>query len=168
MSTKASKILQVIAFILFAVAFLFCIASIFAQAPIKRLYSASPEIMAIRSVPFAAIAAAVIHVVLALIYMLVVFGKPSRGATKAIGIIMAILFVVFDAVIIPLIGMLVTRLVSARGAYALASYSTLSSGVSAVTNILCVPATILMFISIGALFGKDPSKEEQAGGDMNG
>lgn len=169
MSTKASKILQVIAFALFALALLFSIAAIFAQTPIKRLYSASAEILSTRSVPFAAIAAAVIHVVLALIYMLVVFGKPSRGATKAVGIIMAILFVVFDAAVIPLIGMLATRLVSVRGSLALASYSTLSSGVSAITNILCVPATILMFISIGALFGKDPAKEaEQPGGSLNG
>jgi len=169
MSTKASRILQVIAFALFALALLFSIAAIFAQTPIKSLYGTSPEIMEIRSVPFAAIAAAVIHVVLALIYMLVVLGRPSRGAVKAVGIIMAILFVVFDAAIIPLIGMLATRLVSARGAYALASYSALSAGVSAITNILCVPATILMFLSIGALFGKDRSKEpEQPGGSLNG
>ena len=169
MSTKASKILQVIAFALFALALLVCIASIFAQTPIKKLYSASPEIMAVRSVPFAAIAAAVIHVVLALIFMLVVLGRPSKGAVKAVGIIMAVLFVIFDAAVIPLIGMFVTGLVGRHGSAALASYSTLSSGVSAITNILCVPATILMFISIGALFGKDPSREpEQPGGGANG
>jgi hypothetical protein len=168
MSTKASKILQVIAFALFALTLLVSIASIFAQVPIKRFYSASPEILAIRSVPFAAIAAAVIHVVLALIFMLVVFGRPSKGAVKAVGIIMAVLFVLFDAVLIPLIGVLVTNLVGRHGVNALSSYSVLSSGVSAITNILAVPATILMFIAIGALFGKDPSKEEQSGGDANG
>ena len=166
MSTKTSKILQLIAFILFAVALLVSIASIFAQVPIKRLYSSSEEILAIRSVPFASIAAAVIHVVLALIFMLVIFGKPSRGAVKALGIVMAALFVLFDALIIPLIGMGITGLVARRGATALSSYSVLSSGVSFVTSILSVPATILMFLSIGALFGKDPAKEEAQQGGM--
>ena len=166
MSTKTSKILQLIAFILFAVALLVSIASIFAQVPIKRLYGAGGEILAIRSVPFASIAAAIIHVVLALIFMLVIFGKPSRGAVKALGIVMAVLFVLFDALIIPLIGMGITGLVARRGAAAISSYSVLSSGVSFLTSILSVPATILMFLSIGALFGKDPAKEETQQGGM--
>ena len=161
MSTKASKILQLIAFILFALALVVSVASIFAQVPIKRLYGAGGEVLAIRSVPFAAIAAALIHVVLALIYMLVVFGKPSRGATKAVGIVMAVLFVLFDAIVIPVIGMGITAAVARRGTAFLSSYSALSSGVSSIMNILTVPATILMFLSVGALFGRDPAKEEE-------
>lgn len=71
---------------------------------------------------------------------------------------MAILFGVFDAILLPAGNGLIAMFVSRQGVDAIASNAALESVLSSI-RVLIVPAKILMFLSMGGMMGKDLSQE---------
>ena len=55
MSNKTSRNLQLAAVILFGIALLFAIVSVFMQVPIKKLYQQDQAVLAITSIPWPAL-----------------------------------------------------------------------------------------------------------------
>ena len=159
MSQKACKTLQIIAFIFFAFAFLLSIVSIFAQDLIKSIYNLPPESYEYRVIPYQTIAYSFVRTLFALIYLLIICGRPSRRGTIAITIVMAALFIAFNTVISPVVGTLFTSLSARAGAAALSAASVVNTGASWITGFFTAPATLLMFLSLGGACGKDFSRK---------
>ena len=154
MSNKTSRNLQCAAVILFGIALILTIVSIFAQAPLKGIINSDPEIGKITSVPWMAIVSIAFRLILSIICLLVIAGKPSRGSAIALTIVSAILLILSAMFIEPALGMVFTRLVSRSGANALISYNALSSVVSMLTGIFSAPASVLMLLSLGGCIPK--------------
>ena len=154
MSNKTSRNLQCAAVILFGIALILTIVSIFAQAPLKGFINSDPEIGKITSVPWMTIVSIAFRLILSIICLLVIAGKPSRGGAIALTIVSAILLILSAMFIEPALGMVFTRLVSRNGANALISYNALSSVVSMLTGIFSAPASVLMLLSLGGCIPK--------------
>ena len=154
MSNKTSRNLQCAAVILFGIALILTIVSIFAQAPLKGFINSDPEIGKITSVPWMAIVSIAFRLILSIICLLVIAGKPSRGSAIALTIVSAILLILSAMFIEPALGMVFTRLVSRGGANALISYNALSSVVSMLTGVFSAPASVLMLLSLGGCIPK--------------
>ena len=158
MSTKTCRTMQGIAFGLFALALFLCIALTFLQTPLKRFYLADEQTLTIRSIPYYSIITCLVYVILALVWLLVVHSRMSHGTIMSAGIILAILFGVFDAILLPAGNGLIAMFVSRQGVDAIASNAALESVLSSI-RVLIVPAKILMFLSMGGMMGKDLSQE---------
>ncbi|MBO4878969.1 MAG: hypothetical protein J5544_01780 [Clostridia bacterium] len=154
MSNKTSRNLQCAAVILFGIALILTIVSIFAQAPLKGFINSDPEIGKITSVPWMAIVSIAFRLILSIICLLVIAGKPSRGGAIALTIVSAILLILSAMFIEPALGMVFTRLVSRSGANTLISYNALSSVVSMLTGVFSAPASVLMLLSLGGCIPK--------------
>ena len=154
MSNKTSRNLQCAAVILFGIALILTIVSIFAQAPLKGFINSDPEIGKITSVPWMTIVSIAFRLILSIICLLVIAGKPSRGSAIALTIVSAILLILSAMFIEPALGMVFTRLVSRSGANALISYNALSSVVSMLTGVFSAPASVLMLLSLGGCIPK--------------
>ena len=158
MSTKTCRTMQGIAFGLFALALLLCIASIFLQTPLKRSVGLSEQGLAIHSIPYRSILTCVIYTILALVWLLAAQGRTSHSTIMTTGIVLAILFCAFDAILLSTGSALITMFVSRQGVDAIASNAALESVLSSI-RVLIVPAKILMFLSMGGMMGKDLSQE---------
>ncbi|MBQ7491076.1 MAG: hypothetical protein IJT76_00500 [Clostridia bacterium] len=158
MRTKTCRTLQSVAFFLFVLALLACVALFFLQTPVKRLYGVDEQVLAIRSIPYHSIIACLVYVILALVWLLVTYNRPSQGTIAAAGIVLAIFFGVFDAILLPAGNRLIAIFIGRQGVDALASNATLEEVVSSIRVLLTVPAKILMFLSIGGMLGQDPPK----------
>ena len=163
MSLKAAKTLQIIAFILFAFALLLSVVSIFAQNLIKSIYSSPADTYDVTVIPYQSIIYCFMRTLFALIYLLIICGHPTRKGTIAITIVMAILFIVFNTVISPVVSVIITGLMANYGTMMYAAYSVVSTGVSFITGLFTAPATILMFLSLGGACGKDYRLQSQPG-----
>ncbi len=156
MSLKTAKTLQIIAFALFAFALLLSVVSIFAQNLFKSLFGAPSDAYDIRVIPYQPILYCFVRTVLALIYLLIICGHPTRKGTIAITIVMTILFVLLDTVISPVVGTTITFLTgNSGGALSLAATNAVVNGVQLITRFFTIPAALLMFLSLGGACGKD-------------
>lgn len=159
MRTKTCKTIQRIAFGLFVLALFLCIALTFLQTPLKRFYLADEQTLTIRSIPYYSIITCLVYVILALVWLLVVHSRMSHGTIMSAGIILAILFGVFDAILLPAGNGLIAMFISRQSVDAFTSNAALEAVVSNVRVLLTVPAKILIFLSMGGRMGKDASPE---------
>ena len=160
MSIKACRILQIIAFVLFALALVLCGAVYALRTPLLRLFYHLPEQQSAgNDLPYLSICVSMVYFLISLVCLIVAFRRPSRKATIAVGITAAALFIVFDTVVFRLLSLLfnayyLRELDSIR--FAVNNY--LLAITSAVTAFLTVPAKGLLFLSLGGLMGKDLSQ----------
>ena len=154
MSNKTARTLQLTAVILFALALLFTVVSIFVQEPLKRLFGADPETAKLFSIPVASLISVGFRVLLSVICLVVIARRPSRGAAIALVIIAAVLLFLAGSVTEPLISMLIINAMSAQGMNALASYTALQQSVSLIGPLFTVPAGILMLLALGGCIPK--------------
>ena len=154
MSNKTARTLQLTAVILFALALLFTVVSIFVQEPLKRLFGADPETAKLFSIPVASLISVGFRVLLSVICLVVIARRPSRGAAIALVIIAAVLLFLAGSVTEPLISMIIIIAMSAQGMNALASYTALQQSVSMIGPLLTVPAGILMLLALGGCIPK--------------
>ena len=155
MSIKTCRVLQIIAFILFALAFLGAILAIPFQKTIISIYTSDPTVLSEFNFPWAALLRSFLLLIPALVYLILVFQRMAPGGTRATVIILAIVMGMTLALSIPLLDLLVTTLVGQEGQIAMVHYNYLNSAVSLITAFLLVPAEILMFLSMGGFCGKD-------------
>ena len=154
MSNKTSRNLQFAAVILFGIALIAGIVSIFVQAPLKRLMDPNPSLAEIVSVPWPSLIFAGFRLILSVICLIVIAGKPSRGGAIALTVVSAILLSVSSAVVEPVLNTALVSLIAKGGSDAFKSYSALSNVVSWIVNVLCVPAYVLMLLSLGGCIPK--------------
>ena len=161
MKVKTAQVLQIIATVLYLLSFIACIVSIFFQQEIKGLFAQDPAVINCRSVPYASLIISLVFLLLAVIYLILVLSIRSRGGSIAAVIIMAFLVIVIWIGMETVGSVFVNCMVAAEGATALASYSVLENAVRMGTEVLMIPATALMFLSMGGFCGK-PFKEKAA------
>ena len=155
MSVKTCRVLQIVAFVFFALAFLGSVLAIPFQKSLVSIYTSDPEILSQFHFPWQALLRSFLLLIPALIYLILVLQPMSPGGSKATVIVLAIHMGILLALILPLLSMFITTEVAREGQYALAHYNDLNGITSAVTSFLTVPAEILMFLSMGGFFGKD-------------
>lgn len=156
MNLKTARILQIVAFVLFALALLISIACVFAQGPIKKLSSANPDIMEAFVIPYQVIIPCFIRALLALIAHLILSNRPTRDVTAALTIVMTALFVILGVGLSnTLVNSLITGLIANRGASVLAAHSIVTGFASSAVSFFSTPATLLMFLALGGACGKD-------------
>ena len=159
MKVKTAQVLQIIATVLYLLSFIVGVVSIFFQQEIKRLFSADPAVINYRSVPYASLIMSLVFLLLAVIYLILILSVKSRGGSIAAVIIMFVLTVLLWIGMETAGSLFVNYMVAAEGAVALASYSVLENAVRMATDVLMIPATALMFLSMGGFQGK-PYKEK--------
>lgn len=161
MKVKSAQVLQIIATVLFLLAFIAAVVSIFFQYEIKQLFLAEKNVLNYRSVPYVSLITTLVLLFLAVIYLILVLSVRSRGGSIASVIVMAF-FTIFTAATLPSLGSLViTSIVAREGTIALTSYQSLETPVQMGVTCLVVPAFALMFMSMGGFAGK-PRKEKKA------
>ena len=161
MKVKSAQVLQIIATVLFLLAFIAAVVSIFFQYEIKQLFLAEKDVLNYRSVPYVSLITTLVLLFLAVIYLILVLSVRSRGGSIASVIVMAF-FTIFTAATLPSLGSLViTSIVAREGTIALTSYQSLETPVQMGVTCLVVPAFALMFMSMGGFAGK-PRKEKKA------
>ena len=159
MKHKTCIVLSALALFLRALALIAILTLTVFQEPVKRLYSVSEEIAAVRSVPWSAIVQALIWLILAGIILLVLLKRPGRGGTIALTIVSALLYAFFGVVVSGILQISVTQAISIQGAKEIASNSALSAALSMVTPFLATPASILSLLALGGACGKDFRRE---------
>lgn len=155
MSIKTCRVLQIIAFVLFAVTFLGIMLSIPLQRSIVSLYTTDPAILDHFDFPWAALARSVLYLLPALLYLIFVHRRMSPGGSRAVVIVFCIVMGVTLTVTGPLLDMLITSLAGKEGALAFTYYTSYNNAVSFISGFTIVPAEILMFLSMGGFYGKD-------------
>ena len=161
MKVKTAQVLQIIATVLYLLAFIACVVSIFFQYEIKSLMSASPEVLNIRSVPYHSLVTSLVLLFLAVVYLILVLSVRSRGGSIASVIVMAFFTILLLMGLLTAGKIFITWLVGrSGGAEELASYSALESAVSYGSSLLLIPATAFEFMSMGGFCGK-PRKEKK-------
>ena len=155
MKPKTCIVLSVLAVVLRALALIAILTLTVFQEPVKRLYSVSEEIAAVRSVPWSAIVQALIWLILAGIILLVLLKRPGRGGTIALTIVSALLYAFFGVVVSGILQISVTQAISIQGAKEIASNAALSNALAMVTPFLSTPASILSILALGGACGKD-------------
>lgn len=154
MSNKTSRNLQLAAVILFGIALLFAIVSVFMQVPIKKLYQQDQAVLAITSIPWPALITTAFRLILSIVCLIVIAKKPSRGGAIALVIVSAVLLVLSGAVIEPALSTGLTALIARKGADSLTSYTALNAAVSNISGIISVPAGMLALLSLGGCIPK--------------
>ncbi len=154
MTQKTVKTLLIVSAALFAFAFLLSVLAIFAQNLIKEMYYGD-YFLDVRTVPYQAIVSCFVHLLLAAAVLVFFFMGIPRSGMIAITVAAASLFVLFNTVISPLIGMRINASISRYGAEASAAYSVVSAGTNLLTAPFAFSATILLFIALGGACGKD-------------
>ena len=160
MSLNTARILHVIASALFLLALLASILVIFFQAQIKQLYTQDPEVIAFRSVPIGPIVNILIRLLIAMVYMILLFAlKPSKGGSIAVVIVLSVLLLLHGILITNTVNLLSQASANAYGVYAVASYSAVSGAASRLSAFFTVPASILMAVSMGGYWGQSARKK---------
>ena len=155
MSVKTCRVLQIVAFSLFALALLGTFLAIPFQKAIISIYTSDPEILSQFNFPWGSMLRCFLYLIPALIYLILVFRRMSPGGSRATVIALAIVTGLTMAFSAPLFDTMITALVGQEGQWHMVHYNYLNGGVSFVTAFLLVPAEILMFLSMGGFFGKD-------------
>lgn len=158
MSVKTCRVLQIIAFVLFALAFLCAILAIPFQKFLVSIYTSDPAVLAEFNFPWQALLHSFFLLIPALIYLILVLKPMSPGGSKATVIVLAIHLGFLLILILPLLSTFITSEVAREGQIALVHYNNLNSITSIVTSLLTVPAEIMMLLSMGGFFGKDSRK----------
>lgn len=155
---KAAKKLQIIAVALYAAALMLLVVCILGQDLIKSIYGLDPSLREIRVIPYPSIISGVIHLALALVWLVVLLRKPDRRTTIIITVITGVIFIGY-AVLSPFISSMFSMLIVQSGKAA--AYSAVLSGTSLVTSFIASPAPFLMFLSLGIACGissRNPSE----------
>lgn len=155
MSIKTCRILQIIAFALFAMSFLGALLAIPFQKTIISIYTTDEAVLSEFNFPWAALLRTFFLLIPALVYLILVFRSMTPAGTRAAVIVLAIVMGVTMALCLPLLESWITVLVGQEGTIAMAHYSSLNGAVSFLTAFSIVPAEILMLLSMGGFFGKD-------------
>ena len=155
MSVKTCRTLQIIAFILFALAFLGTLLAIPFQKAIVSIYTSDPAVLSEFNFPWAALLRTFFLLIPALVYLILVFRSMTPAGTRAAVIVLAIVMGLTMALFLPLLDLGITALVNREGMIAAAHYSSLNGAVTFLTAFSLVPAEILMLLSMGGFFGKD-------------
>ena len=148
---KTAKKLQIIAFALFAAAFVLSIVCIFTQDLIRSIYH-TPDVHA-RMIPYPQIISRLFHLILALVWLLMVLRTPDRKKTILITIVISILYLVYGIIVSPIISSAFAARMLQHGQDVFAAYNAVTSFTSTVTSIIASPASILMFLSLGIACG---------------
>ena len=155
MSTKTSKVLHIIAFILIFLAAAFVIVGwLFLKDVLMSLMSASADLLKVDLVPWENIIEVGFVLFLALIWLIVLLAKPGRGATIAFTIIITVLLIAYYAVGYAFLNAYFNQEAAYDGAIALASYSTFKSVLSICSRFALAPGVVLMLLSMGGACGK--------------
>ena len=97
----------------------------------------------------------VIRLLIAGVYLvLILLLKPTKGGSIAVVIVFSVLLVLNGVLISPLIGLGFQSAVARYGAVMMASHAALSGFVSGLVSFFTVPASILMYLSMGGYWGK--------------
>jgi len=159
MSLTTVRVLQIIAAALFLLALLSSILVITFQAQIKMMYTDQPEVIAFRSAPIGPIINILIRLLIAMVYLLLVFAlKPSKGGSIAVVIILLSLLILDGVLISPAVSLLAQASANAYGSYASVSYSIVNSAAGTLSSFFTAPAYILMVISMGGYWGQNARK----------
>ena len=155
MSVKAVRVLAVIAFALFATAFLLTGLGTLLQAPLKRLWGVSPEVAAYRTVPVPALVDGLVLFGLSLWHMLSALRCRSRRSSRIQVIVLTVLLLVWKVLFSPAIsyGYMLFQ-AHYLGTVATAAYTSLTSALSVFIEPLSAVAYVLMLLSMGAFFGR--------------
>ena len=163
MSVKAVRVLAVIAFALFATAFLLTGLGTLLQAPLKRLWDVSPEVVAYRTVPVPALVNGLVLFGLSLWHMLSALRCRSRRSSRIQVIVLTVLLLVWTVLFNPLISYSCTFLQAHYlGAAAIAAYSALTSALTVFLTPLSTTAYVLMILSMGAFFGRGGAENQDS------
>ena len=154
MKQRTCIVLSTLAFGLRALALIAVLLMTVLQEPVKRLYSADPEVAAIHTVPWSSIIPALFWLILAGVILLVLLKRPGKGGTIALTIVSAVLCAVLGVLVFPAVSLLYTRALVQQGNVAYASYSALSNAMSLVLPFLSTPASILSLLALGGACGK--------------
>lgn len=131
------------------------------QEAVKTVFSGTPEILKIRSVPAAYFIVSVCPVVFYLLYMGFQIVTEKKGSGKKAGAIIFFVLACLMEIVLEYVPRVETMLVGTRGASALASYSVLSSAISACIRPFSIVAFGMFALSAGGnLF---MPKEQKAG-----
>ena len=155
MSIKTCRILQIVAFILFAMSFLGALLSIPFQRTIVSIYTTDEVVLSEFNFPWAVLLRTFFLLIPALVYLILVFQRMAPAGTRTTVIVLAIVMGVTMALCLPLLETWITVLVGQEGTIAMAHYSSLNGAVSFLTAFSLVPAEIMMLLSMGGFFGKD-------------
>ena len=155
MSIKTCRILQIIAFALFAMSFLGALLAIPFQKTIISIYTTDEAVLSEFNFPWAALLRTFFLLIPALVYLILVFRSMTPAGTRAAVIGLAIVMGLTLALFLPLLDLGITALVNREGMIAAAHYSSLNGAVTFLTAFSIVPAEILMLLSMGGFFGKD-------------
>ena len=164
MSTKTAKVLHVIAFILILLTMAFVLVGWLAfKEQLIGLASIPSEYTQTEFVPWGLIIEVGFVLLLALIWLLVLLGKPGRGASIAVTIILSILMIGYFAVGKAYLNVWLTQKSAEQGPGSLAAISAFNSVASTLANFAFVPGLFLMVLSLGSACGKNfkPAKEEE-------
>ncbi len=152
MTLKTAKKLQIIAVALYAAAFLLLIVCIFGQNLIKSIYNPDPSLREIRVIPYPSIISGVIHLALALVWLVVLLQTPSRRTTIIITIVTGVVFTGY-AMLSPFISSMFSMAIAQSGKDAISAYNAVLSGTSIATSLIASPASFLIFLSLGIACG---------------
>ena len=159
MSTKTSKVLHIIAFILIFLTMAFVIVGWLMFRPeLINLVSSSPELSRMQPVPWENIIEVGFVLLLALIWLIVLLAKPGRGATITMTIIISLLLAAYYAVGGAYLQVFFMSDIASEGAMAIAAYSSLKTSMTICTHFALVPGITLMLLSLGGACGKNFKK----------
>lgn len=153
-SLTVSRSLQTVSLVLNFLAVIVCILLIFLQSHVKPLYTDNPEIISLRSIPVMIIYCAMMTLT-AMAYMIVVVGDYRRSVYSAAGLSMVILSFVLGAVWTYFLGPYINGIVNSSGLVSMDSGVIVNNIAGKLTNLLTVPAWVLMLLSVGGRLGKD-------------
>ena len=155
MSIKTCRVLQIIAFVFFALAFLCAVLAIPFQKFLVSIYTSDPAVLSEFNFPWQALLHSFLLLIPALVYLILVLQPMSAGGSKATVIVLAIHMGILLALVLPALSMFITSQVGKEGYIALTYYNSLNNITSSAISFLVIPAEIMMFLSMGGFFGKD-------------
>ncbi len=161
MKQKTVKTLLIFATALFAFALLCTILAIFAQNLIKTIYYGAGYLSDVRTAPYHSIIICLVHTLMAAAALVFFLKGVQRSGTIAITIVTAVLFILFNSLISPVIGTVVTTQLLHDGSEAIAAYNVVSAG----TNLLVAPFTytadVLLFLALGGACANSAHKQPE-------
>ena len=164
MSLRGVRKLQIISVILFGASLLLSLIVIVFQGAFKPLFTMVPDVLSCYVVPWPALAGSVTALVFAVLFLVFCMTVRSAKASRIIVVILLIAKLVYGVILSPLFSSLSTVAVNAYGSTYIASWGTVTRGLSLFTALPSFAGNLLMFLAMGGFFGNGRDTEEKPAG----
>lgn len=160
MSLKTCKTLQIIAVILFALAFAFCIASMPLKNSLVRLaypeqFGEADDLSGLGIVPTISLITAAVHLGVSLVHITALFNKEKTNLLASV-IVCCLIFLIYK-LFAPSLNAYITNRITVRSIEKPSgyfnAYGMLENTVYGIIAFMLVPGSILMFLSLGGSLG---------------